>query len=72
MRETRAGVIHAIAGCYVCHGHESHWDSKNALALAAQHHDRTGHPTWAEQCISVKYGHPADGSLPLLEEIPGD
>ncbi len=67
-RKTRSGVIHAIAGCHICHGeYETGWDSKNALALAAQHHDRTGHPTWAEQCISVKYGDRADGST---EEKP--
>lgn len=55
-RVTRSGIIHSMAGCRVCHGSEAPWQSKNALALAAKHHDATGHPTWCEQCISVAYG----------------
>lgn len=60
MRETRAGIVHTIAGCYVCHGGESHWESKNALAVAARHHDATGHTTWCEQVLSVRYGPTPD------------
>jgi hypothetical protein len=29
---------------------------KNAMALAAKHHDQTGHPTWADQYLMVRYG----------------
>lgn len=58
MRHTKSGVIHSIAGCYVCHGSEAHWQRKNALACAARHHDATGHPTWCEQAIAVFYGEP--------------
>lgn len=57
MRETRSGVVSVIAGCVVCHGPSvAGWDSANAMALAARHHDATGHPTWAEQVVSVRYG----------------
>lgn len=55
-RTRRSGIIHAMSGCYVCHGGEAKWWDKNALACAARHHDATGHPTWAEQTILVKYG----------------
>ncbi len=58
VRSYRAGVTHAMAGCYVCHGVDAHWYTKNALALAARHHQLTGHPTWCEQTLSVKYGEP--------------
>ncbi|KKL45291.1 hypothetical protein LCGC14_2357180, partial [marine sediment metagenome] len=37
-------------------GTESKWEGKNALAVAARHHDSTGHTTWCEQTISVRYG----------------
>lgn len=30
--------------------------SKNAQALAAKHHDKTGHPSWAELTTRVQYG----------------
>ena len=63
MRETRSGIIHAIGGCHVCHGSEAQWEGKNAMACAARHHDATGHSTWVEQCISVKYGPPVGGVL---------
>jgi hypothetical protein len=45
-----------IAGCFTCNGSEYIWSSKNGLALAAKHHDKTGHPTWADQTLMVKYG----------------
>ncbi len=41
------------SGCNVC---GKHWHTKNALALAAIHHDKTGHPTWAELATTVCYG----------------
>ena len=56
MRSTRTWVADVRAGCFTCHGGQAAWWSKNAMALAAQHHDRTGHPTWAEQFLSVRYG----------------
>jgi len=45
-----------MAGCYVCHGATAFWTSGNAQALAAQHHDRTGHQTWCRIAMSVTYG----------------
>ncbi|WP_230630635.1 hypothetical protein [Sphingomonas sp. Leaf37] len=47
------------AGCFVCHGVRARWTSANAQALAAQHHDRTGHPTWCDIALSVRYGRAA-------------
>ncbi len=47
------------AGCYTCHGDRAHWTSANAQALAAQHHDRTGHPTWCDIAASIRYGRVA-------------
>ena len=44
------------AGCFVCHGDAAFWTSANAQALAAQHHDRTGHQTWCRIDVSVTYG----------------
>lgn len=57
MRETRAGFISHMAGCSVCHRTAAAWFARNAQGLAAQHHDRTGHPTWFEGVMSVRYGH---------------
>lgn len=55
---TRVGVTtrELRAGCYVCHGDKARWTSSNAQALAAQHHDRTGHPTWCDIALAVRYG----------------
>ncbi len=44
------------AACFVCHGAAAFWTSANAQALAAQHHDRTGHQTWCNIAMSVTYG----------------
>ena len=60
MRKTYSGVTHAMAGCFVCHGGDAHWQSKNCMGVAARHHDATGHPTWVEQVISVRYGDKLD------------
>lgn len=45
-----------MSGCYQCGGVDARWHGKNALALAARHHDSTGHTTWCEQVMSVRYG----------------
>jgi hypothetical protein len=52
-----------IAGCFTCKGTEYIWASKNAMALAARHHDKTGHPTWADQNLSVHYGDADNSNL---------
>lgn len=43
-------------GCHDCKGATPIWTGKNAMALAARHHDATGHQTWAEQMLSITYG----------------
>lgn len=47
------------AGCFVCHGTAVRWTSSNAQALAAQHHDRTGHATWCDIAMMIRYGRTA-------------
>ncbi len=67
MRKTRTGVVSCIGGCYVCHGSDAGWQGRNTLAVAARHHDATGHPTWVEQVMVVKYGAPIDsGQLEMF------
>lgn len=56
MRETHAGITGTLAGCWVCHGGDAQWTARNAMAVAARHHDVTGHTTWVEQTLSVVYG----------------
>lgn len=46
-------------GCFVCHAERPRWTGPNAQALAAQHHDRTGHATWCDIAMQVRYGRPA-------------
>lgn len=48
----RTGVIHAIADCSTC---GAHYDSRNAIGLAAQHAHRTGHTVTAEQAVSMTW-----------------
>jgi hypothetical protein len=55
MRRTRVGR-HVRAGCEQCHGGNAHWFSKNAQAVAARHHDATGHETWVEVDMHIRYG----------------
>lgn len=45
-----------FAGCFECNGHEQIWWTKNAQGVAARHHDATGHTTWVEVNMSIKYG----------------
>lgn len=46
-----------MGGCWVCQPDGSlMWQGKNAMAVAARHHDSTGHRTWAEQHLTVHYG----------------
>lgn len=44
------------AGCFVCGGDEPKWEGPQAQGTAARHHDATGHATWAEVIMSVRYG----------------
>lgn len=45
-----------IAGCFQCNGNEYIWDAKNAQGVAARHHDATGHTTWVEVHMGIRYG----------------
>ncbi|WP_438852460.1 hypothetical protein [Brevundimonas nasdae] len=45
-----------MAGCFTCRGSVAIWTGKNAIAVAARHHDATGHQTWADQNLSIRYG----------------
>lgn len=54
-RQTLA-VRELLAGCHVCDGTTARWTKANAQALAAQHHDRTGHATWVKIATDIQYG----------------
>jgi hypothetical protein len=45
-----------MAGCFDCHGSDAVWYGPNAQGLAARHHDATGHATWADVNMCVRYG----------------
>ena len=32
------------------------WNKKNAQGVAARHHDATGHSTWADVNMMIRYG----------------
>lgn len=50
------------AGCFTCHGMEAHWFGGQAQGTAARHHDATGHQTWCDVNMSVRYGRDAGAS----------
>ncbi len=56
MREGWTGQVSIMAGCFNCHGDKSVWEGKNALGVAARHHDATGHATWCERVLVTRYG----------------
>lgn len=51
------------AGCFECHGGTAHWWAKNAQGVAARHHDATGHTTWVDVYLSVRYGEDSGSEL---------
>lgn len=53
MRETYTGISHVLAECHDC---GKVFDARNALGLAAQHHDKTGHCVTWEQLVTGRYG----------------
>ncbi len=59
LKRTSSRTRDARAGCRVCHGDRAHWTTANAQALAAQHHDRTGHETWCRIVSDIQYGRAA-------------
>ena len=65
-RETKT-LVDAKSGCLEC---GLVWTSRNAVAIAARHHDATGHSTWAEQVISTRYGADGVDHPDLFQEVP--
>jgi hypothetical protein len=55
MRPTRTSRD-VMGGCFVCYGNDAKWFGGNAQGVAARHHDATGHETWADVQMSVRYG----------------
>jgi hypothetical protein len=47
------------SGCFTCHGSDAHWFGPQAQGTAARHHDATGHVTWTDVHMMVRYGHEA-------------
>ena len=55
MRETYTSrTVHA--GCFDCNGSDAKWFGGNSQGVAARHHDATGHTTWADVALMVRYG----------------
>lgn len=54
MRPDRSGMVSCIYGCddREC---DFGGDARNGVGLAAQHAERTGHETWVEQTISMRW-----------------
>lgn len=52
-RKTRTGIVSVSGWCLNC---EKKWDARNALGLAALHHDKTGHEVQVEQTMVIAYG----------------
>lgn len=44
------------AGCFQCHNGNAHWRAKNAQGVAARHAKATGHETWVEVVLMLRYG----------------
>jgi hypothetical protein len=67
MRQT---VVHreVMGGCFDCHGDRAHWIGAHAQGVAARHHDATGHTTWTDVVMTVRYGQRAiDGDQMDIE-----
>ena len=54
------------AGCSTC---QDRWSGKNAQAVAARHHDKTGHETWVEVVMRVRYGRARERPQATLMDI---
>jgi len=63
----RCTSVDVIAGCFVCNGTYYMWNGANAMAVAARHHDKTGHSTWVEQNLSIRYGDDGTEKSPETE-----
>ena len=57
MQERATQAVRLVsAGCFVCHADKPGWVTPNAQAVAARHHDLTGHRTWCEIALTIHYG----------------
>ena len=56
MTRTTDTTRHVRGGCFVCHGTEAHWIGPHAHGIAARHHDKSGHATWCDVQLEVRYG----------------
>lgn len=45
-----------VGGCLECHGTAICWSGPQAIGTAALHHDRTGHMTWCDVMMTIRYG----------------
>lgn len=71
MSGRRYGVVRDVmAGCFECYGSEAHWRGGNAQGVAARHHDATGHTTWCDVTMMIRYGARTEAKSPSLEEKP--
>jgi hypothetical protein len=64
-RTMSSELVSARGGCERC---SKTFDARNAQPLAAQHHDKTGHPTWVEKVERVYYGRGRGGSSGKTEQ----
>ena len=51
------------AGCFQCSGTEPRWRGGNAQGVAARHADATGHETWVDVYLSIKYRRQDRGNV---------
>lgn len=68
MSRSSRSVVTARAGCFDCNGGDPLWTARNAVAMAARHHDSTGHATWADQEISTFYGERGPSQPDMFSE----
>lgn len=55
-RRQTTTMTDATGGCFVCPDSEVFWIGAHAQAMAARHHDHTGHSTWCISNRTVRYG----------------
>ena len=67
--DTSTTVEMVQAGCLTCHHGEPGWTAANAVAVAARHHQHTGHVTWARQTTVTHFGDPS--VTPPAPTLPG-
>jgi hypothetical protein len=59
-----------IGGCFVCYGSDGVWFGPNAQGVAARHHDATGHQTWVDVCMHLRYGEDGLNQTDALDQTP--